>query len=67
MNATTKNNAKTINDLTAAVERCLAELRTLPRGRRYAARRAMTQRLYADLGDQIRQHWNAVQQTAEQA
>ena len=67
MTTTTKNNAQTINSLMDAAERCLAELRTLPRGRRYAARRAMTQRLYADLGDQIRQHWNAVQQTTAQA
>ena len=46
---------------------CLAELRTLPRSRRYAARRSMTQRVYADMGDQIRQHWDAIQQTTAQA
>ncbi len=64
---TQKNSAKTISDLMAAAERCLAELRTTPRGKRYAARRAMLQRQYADLGDQIREHWDQVQRTTEQA
>ena len=60
---TTKNTkTQTLNDLTDAVERCLAELRTMPRGKRYAARRALLQRRYADLGEQIREHWDRVQQ-----
>lgn len=54
-NRTTKT---TLDELTAEADRCLAELRTLPRGRRYAARRAMTQRRYADLGSQIRNTLN---------
>jgi len=55
---TTKNNAKTtktIETLVAETERCLNELRTTPRTRKYAARRAMLQRQYADLGEAMRQ------------
>jgi len=55
--STTKNNAQArttrIDELTAAAERCLAELRAL--GRRNKARRAVVQARYADLGEQIRQ------------
>ncbi len=44
---------KTIDELVAAAEQCLAELRRL--GRRNQARRAAVQARYADLGQQIRQ------------
>jgi predicted aminopeptidase len=51
----TKANAKTTYaGLTRDIEKCLEELRKLPRTRRYVARRAMLQRLYADLGLQLR-------------
>jgi len=46
---------KKIDELTAEAERCLAELRTLPRTRKYAARRAQTQRLYVRIGEEMRQ------------
>ncbi len=46
---------KKIDELAAEAERCLSELRTLPRRKKYAARRAYTQRRYAELGMEIRQ------------
>jgi hypothetical protein len=54
---TTKKNTKTqatIAALANEAERCLDELRTLPQTRKYAARRAMTQRRYADIGAEMR-------------
>ena len=44
-----------IDELTAEAERCLAELRALPRTRKHAARRVFTQARYADLGEEMRQ------------
>lgn len=49
----TQVDLKRIDELAAAAERCLAELRAL--GRRNKARQAVVQARYADLGAQIRQ------------
>ena len=49
-----KNAATQMTRLAAEVERCLAELKTMPRTRKYTARRAMLQTRYADLGREMR-------------
>lgn len=53
-NAKTMDTWKKIDELTTEVERHMAELRTLPRTRRYAARRAQTQRRCVELGEEMR-------------
>lgn len=60
MNMTKTNDKATYAALARDIEKCLEELRKLPRTRRYAARRAMLQRLYADLGLQMRSEVGAI-------